>query len=803
VLIPRRGVALCGAAGIVAAALVALPTSASAASPDVVISQVYGGGGNTGATFTNDYIQLFNAGTSAVDLSGWSVQYASSTGSSWTNRTNLTGSIAPGAFYLIQEAAGTGGTSPLPSPSVTGTINMSGTAGKVALVTTQTNLACGTACHADPAVHDFVGYGTATNDFEGSAPAPQLSNTTAASRATGGADTDDNTADFTAVEPNPAGSGGGPSGPPTGTPATIHQIQGASHISPLAGQNVIEVPGVVTAKDADQFWMQDPNPDADPATSEGIAVFGSRSAAAVAVGDAVTVAGKVQEFRPGATGLTVTEITNPTVVVNSQGNPVPAATLVGAGGRVPPTAVIDNTSTGDVETRTTFDPATQGIDFWESLEGMLVRMDSPRVVGPTNTSFGETMVVPAGSGPQSARGGVVAQAGDFNPERVIVDDLLATVPAANVGDTYTGAASGAVLGIMSYDFGNYFFEPTSSPVLHGGGIAREVTRRQRLNEVAVATFNVENLAPSNPQSKFDNLAGIIVRNLAAPDLVTLEEVQDNSGATNDGTVAADQTLQKLVDAIVAAGGPRYQWREIDPNDGTDGGQPGGNIRQAFLFRTDRGLSFVDRPGGDANTAVTVVSNHHRPQLSVSPGRIDPASAAWANSRKPLVGEFRWRGLPLFVVANHFNSKLGDDPLFGHRQPLVAVSETQRHLQATEVRDFVSQLVAVQKDASVVVLGDLNDFDFSQTTNILVGSGGTALTDLPRTLPLAQRYTYDFEGNSEVLDHILISRGLSVLQPLRCLCLERFDYDVVHVNSEFNDQASDHEPQVVRLVLNLI
>ena len=795
VLTPRRAAALLGVAATVAAALVGAAGPASAASPDVVVSQVYGGGGNAGATYTNDFIQLYNRGTSAVDLSGWSVQYASSGGSTWTNRTNLSGSIAPGAYYLIQEAAGTGGTTPLPTPNATGTIAMSATAGKVALVTNQTNLACGAACHADPAVRDFVGYGTAANDFEGTGPAPQLSNTTAAFRAGGGlTDTDDNAADFASGEPNPANT---PPEPPVS--ATIHQIQGATHISPLVGKNVVDVQGIVTAKNGSQFWMQDPNPDADPATSEGIAVFGSISAGQVAIGDAVTVAGKVQEFRSGATGLTVTEIGAPTVAIGSHGNPVPAATLVGTGGRVPPGAVIDNTSTGDVETRTTFDPATQGIDFWESLEGMLVELDDPQVVGPTQLAFGETPIVPNGSGTRSARGGIIARAGDLNPERIVIADDIAPVPNANVGDSYTGA----VVGVMSYDFGNYFFLPLTSPTLHSGGLAREVTRRQRIAELAVATFNVENLSPLDPQTKFDTLASTIVHNLAAPDLVGLEEIQDNSGPTDDGTVAADQTLQKLVDAIAAAGGPAYQWREIDPQNKTDGGQQPGNIRQVFLFRTDRGLAFVDRPGGDATTPVSVVTSHHRPQLSISPGRIDPASTAWTSSRKPLVGEFRWRGLPLFVIANHFNSKGGDDPLYGHRQPPVAVTEDQRHQQATEVRTFVDQILAVQRDANVVVLGDLNDFDFSQTTDILVGSGGTSLTDLPRTLPLPQRYTYDFQGNSEVLDHILISRGLSVLQPLRCLCLYRFDYDVVHVNSEFNDQASDHEPQVVRLVFNLI
>jgi predicted extracellular nuclease len=144
-----------------------------------------------------------------------------------------------------------------------------------------------------------------------------------------------------------------------------------------------------------------------------------------------------------------------------------------------------------------------------------------------------------------------------------------------------------------------------------------------------------------------------------------------------------------------------------------------------------------------------------------------------------------------MVANHFNSKGGDDPLFGHHQTPLFPSETQRHSQATLVRSFTDQVQAVDPNASIVVLGDLNDYDFSQTTDILVGSGGGALTDLPRTLPVAERYTYDFQGNSEVLDHILLSGAL---------VSGGYAYDVVHTNSEYPDQASDHEPQVARLTI---
>ncbi len=195
--------------------LSAFPTQiAQAISPDIVISQVYGGGGNSGATYTNDFIELFNRGTSAVDITGWSVQYASSTGSTWQT-TALSGTVQPGQYYLVQEAAGSGGTTSLPTPDASGSIAMSGTKGKV--VVTNASTALSGATPADASIVDVVGYGAA-DFYEGSAPAPVLSNTTSDSRAANGCtDTDDNAADFVAeaVAPrnsasplNPCGGGG-------------------------------------------------------------------------------------------------------------------------------------------------------------------------------------------------------------------------------------------------------------------------------------------------------------------------------------------------------------------------------------------------------------------------------------------------------------------------------------------------------------------------------------------------------------------------------------------------------------------
>ena len=167
----------------------------------VVISEVYGGGGNAGATYTNDYIELYNRTAGTISLAGWSVQYASAAGTSW-QVTALTGSIGPGKYYLVQEAAGAGGTTPLPTPEATGSIPMSATAGKVALVQNSTALtgSCPTGTH----ISDFVGYGTTANCFEGSGSTPAPSNTTSVIRLGDGAtDTDNNAADFVSGAPDP------------------------------------------------------------------------------------------------------------------------------------------------------------------------------------------------------------------------------------------------------------------------------------------------------------------------------------------------------------------------------------------------------------------------------------------------------------------------------------------------------------------------------------------------------------------------------------------------------------------------
>jgi predicted extracellular nuclease len=298
-----------------------------------------------------------------------------------------------------------------------------------------------------------------------------------------------------------------------------------------------------------------------------------------------------------------------------------------------------------VETSGVFDPAADGIDFYESLEGMRVQVNEALAVGPRN-GFGEIPVVgdrSAHAGVDSVRGGILVRPNDFNPERIILDDTVLATPVVNVRDRFTTP----VLGVMDYSFGNFKLNVTASLTRVDGGLRRETTRAPSARELVVGTYNVENLDPGDAAA-FARHAGLIVGNLRSPDLLAIEEVQDNDGATDSAVTDASVTWGLLIDAIRAAGGPDYQYRQIDPVDDQDGGEPGGNIRVGFLFRTDRGLGFVDRPGGDATTATAVIDHPAGPRLSFSPGGSTPRTrrswtpaSRWPASSACAAGRCSW------------------------------------------------------------------------------------------------------------------------------------------------------------------
>ncbi len=569
--------------------------------------------------------------------------------------------------------------------------------------------------------------------------------------------------------------------------AAVPEIQGAAHLSPLTGRCVSSVSGVVTAvlgsRNGQAFWIQDPVEDGNPATSQGLLVTAPEGLALVAKGDEVRVDGRVEEPSWGGE-LPVTRLRATDVQKTGSGSTLPPPVVIGEGGVwVPPCAVA---SPG----LRTFDPSLYAADAFESLEGMLVRINDAVVVGPT-ARYGEAVVLAdhgVGVGPRTDRGGLALGGSGPSLERIVISDRLAPEEALlTVGDRLEGP----VEGILHYTYGAYkVLNTTPLPDIDTGGLDREVAAFAGDGErLTVATFNLENLSALSPAEKFSAIGRAIAGNLRNPDILAVQELQDDSGSRDDGTVSSEQTVARLVEAILAAGGARYQARSIDPADGADGGQPGANIRTAFLYNPAR-VSFVDRGSGSGTGADRPAG----PFPETNPGLAaagDPAFAAGPDgrggSRKPLVGEFLFAGRRLVLVNLHLVSKGGDDPLFGRRQPALQPSTARRQAQATAVAEFVRRLRDEDPDTAVIVLGDCNDFVSSSPLLMLEAAG---LEDLVERLPVDDRYTFVFQGTSQTLDHVLVDLGLG----------EHAEVDAVHLAAEFPsaERPTDHDPVVVLL-----
>ncbi|CAM3776350.1 hypothetical protein GCM10009865_50550 [Aeromicrobium ponti] len=559
----------------------------------------------------------------------------------------------------------------------------------------------------------------------------------------------------------------------------IHDIQGEGHYSPYNGQNVNNVEGIVTKiVNSSNFYMQDLQPDDNENTSEGILVY-KRSHGAK-VGDVVKVSGEVTEYvlegyaERFQTDLPVTEIGASAVEVTASGQTLPEPVVIGVD-RIPPTEVIDNDSFSE------FDPAQDGIDFFESLEGMLVQVNNPKVVAPQK--YGELIVVPENIPTNTSAGGLRIAEDDFNPERITID-INNEKFVAKMGDSFAGP----VQGVVSYGFSNYkvLSDSAALPELIQGTNEREVTDITREDDkLTIASYNVENFSPQVDAEKVERLAQAIVQNMKQPDIIGLTEVQDNDGPTDSGTTDATESAALLIAKIKELGGPEYTYTDIAPIDKMDGGQPGGNIRVGFLYNPER-ISLMDSEKGTATEAV----DFEEGKLTLNPGRIDPTNEAFANSRKSLAAQFEFNGESVIVVANHFNSKGGDLPLFGKVQPPVLNSEIQRMKIANVINGFVKDVKEEDPNANIVLLGDFNDFEFSNPLKTLKGE---VLTNMIEKVPAEERYSYNYQGNAQVLDHILVSNNLA----------ERTIVDILHINSGFMEEhgrASDHDPVLIQTSL---
>ncbi len=887
-------------------AIFALPVLA--VSPNIVMSQVYGAGGNANALFKNDFVELFNRGTSPVTMTSWTIQYASSVGSTWAAAT-INGTIPAGGYFLVQLAGGSVGAS-LPTPDASASApNLSGTTGKLAL-TNSTTLLSGT-CPTGGSIVDFVGYGAA--NCSETAPVGVLSATTAALRnGNGCADTDNNSGDFTVGTPTPrnavtpAAPCSGPTNPsgiglatpaagisgaatlltvtvtPGGNPAStgitvvgdlsliggsatqtfyddgsngdvtpgdnvfsfavfsaagtngvksiaatildaqsrsasasisyviydvapIHSIQGSGDQSPMVGK-VVQTSGIVTGIKSNGFFIQAPESeyDDDPNTSEAIHVFTSSAPPGVAaVGNLVSVLGTVAEYSgsdPYSPPLT--ELSPLTVTLLSTGNELPAPVVLRAGD---------------------FDPAG-ALNQLERFESMRATFDwaggaSLTVVAPTGGSLsseanaaassdGAFYAVLTGTARPFVEPGIETPTPlplslpkipvfDGNPEKIRI--ASGTLIGSSTLDLASGQTLTGVVGPLDYGFRQWSIdvEPTASVSVSSALTYRAIPDKTA-GEFTVATFNAlrfyDDQNDHNGAVTLGNTAylgrlsklSLAVRNvLKLPDVIGFEEIEDKLSVLH--TIAA-----RINTDAVADGGtnPSYVAAQVPGNDS-------GAINVGFLIRTDRHTLTSSGQAPGSKTATF---------LNPTTGTYDIIF-----DRPPLVLRAKMAGpggstSDVTFIVNHLRSMSDVDNQADGRV------RVKRAAGAEWLATYVNGL---QTTEEVVVMGDMNAYQFNDgyvdvmgtivgdptpADNVQVASADLVNPNLTNHVmslgATTERYSYTFDGNAHVFDHIL-SESKQAARFTR-IAGARMNADFPEVlYSDFTrpEKVSDHDPMV--------
>ncbi|GIG23115.1 multifunctional nuclease/2',3'-cyclic-nucleotide 2'-phosphodiesterase/5'-nucleotidase/3'-nucleotidase [Cellulomonas chitinilytica] len=785
----------------------------------LVINEVYGGGGNSGAPFDRDFVELYNPGTAPVALSGWAVQYASTSGSSWQKTVLTGGTLEPGDFLVVGEAFGSNTAAPDVPVDVEGTIPMGGAGGKVALTSDTASLACSSGCALLPAVVDLVGWGSAT-DFAGTGAAPATTNATSVSRSATHANTADNAADFTAGAPTPTASGTGPGGPGTPTEHTIAEIQGTGAASPLVGTQVV-TSGVVTAAyptgGLSGYVIQTPGTggasDPTPGASDAIFVFSSATVDQVRIGDSVKVTGAVSEFN----GLT--ELTVAAGGLEPLHDPVPAVTPVAGGWPTTDAAreALESmlfTPTGDFTVSNTFSTNQYG-------EVGLAAGTTP-LLQPTEVGAPGSAEAAAAAADDAARGVVlddgastnflsaanqsqtppyvslanpvrVGEAVTFsaplvvdfrnnvwklNPTAQVVAGLPAPVAFANDRTTAPDAAAiGGDLKVASFNVLNYF-------TTLGAGTPGCTSFNDRTGDPVTVNSGCNPRGawdPADLQRQQDKIVAAI--NGLDADVVGLLEIENS--LVVDGV--ADEAVGTLVDALNADAGPGT-WAfvpsataDLPPVAQMD------VINNAIIYRT---------------AAVTRTGPSH------ALGSLSADDEAFGNAREPIAQAFTpaGGGEPFLVVVNHFKSKGSAGPWPGDVDSGdgQGASNESRVRQATALRDWVP---AIQGGVeSVALVGDFNSYTQEDPLRLLYDAG---YTDAGSDLAPGQ-YSYSFGGLSGSLDHVLLNgpalaraTGADIweINAEESIALEysRYNYHGTLFYAADPYRSSDHDPVVVGLV----
>ncbi len=575
------------------------------------------------------------------------------------------------------------------------------------------------------------------------------------------------------------GTGGSGTGSDTTTPQdlTVQQINGTGYYSPYANTSVMTT-GVVTAVDTNGsigFWIQQTNADKNTVGSTGIFIYAGKTATLPTVGETVSVTGTVTNYSgtSWSKSLTLPEINlvSYTDTGAAYVNVIPA--VVGQGGLTVPAASYlgDMSQAIDLNKSTaSLSPDTNALDFYRNLIGQVITIHDAVAVGATASNA--TWVVPdGGNGLLTPTGALQETADSVNTQRIELYYDSGVTPGSAIS-AEVGDKLGDITGVLTYYNGVYELVPTTQvTVLHTDTPAPVTSLHKDDQNLLVSDYNIENFNALDPANadRLKQVAQIIVNNLDSPDVLALQEIQDDSGTTNDGTVSASQNLAAIVKAIADAGGPTYSWAQVDPTNNASGGVSGGNIRSVYLYNPDR---------------VTLAA----PVTTI--GDEELASGTFKNTRLPLVGTFEFNGQTVTLLNVHLSSQAGSSELYGATQPPVnhggtTATVNNRIAQAQYITNYVNGVLANDPTAKIGILGDFNDTEWSDAQKVYTNSG---LTDMSSTEAASNRYTYIFEGNAESLDHTIGSSAFA----------SAGQFETIHVNTGSLTGESDHDPSVTLL-----
>jgi len=815
------------AAAVAVASLVAVPAAPATAAPGgsgIVINELYNNGSeSTSAAFKSRYFELYNPTDGPISVDGWSLQYKSAGGATFSSKTNLVGkTIAAGGYLLISGGAAVGGNgADLPTPDVVGALNTSGSNGVVALSKTTTLLTTAGA-PTDPNLVDLVGYGTA-NLSEGTAVPTGGSPTTSITRNAAHADTDVNSADFTAsVPPTPCSSTGcyvPPVDPPADPPVarTIEDIQGDGASSPLDG-TLVTTTGVVTAVypegGLNGGFIQTPGTGgAAGGTSHGLFIFDSAFAKGVEKGDHVEVTGKVSEFQ----GLT--EVTT----------------------KAGDFTVLDTPAAAPVPTQVTFPLAAAAK---EALESMVVAPQGEFTITNnfSTNQYGEIGLAPGDEPFPNPTNVVDPGAPAQQLQAQIAEDVVTLDDASSIN--FLSAATPALKNIalpwltatneirvgqsvtfdgpVVLDFRNSLWKLQPLQQVTAGGAdpvvfgpsTRDDAPEDVGGNVTIGTFNVLNYftttvadfeaAGLGDCSTFDDRAG-------KP--VTADSCDNNGprGAADDDNLKRQQ--DKIVHAINALDTSVVSLEEIENsiNFGPDRDQALSLLVDAL--NADAGSArweFVPSPAQvptDEDVIRTAFIYQPATVTPVGSSKILIGATAFDNAREPLAQTFKPVGgdddSPFVVIVNHFKSKSSGtgagDADTGDGQ---GASNGSRVRQAQALVTFADDFSAAAGTDKVFLTGDFNAYSKEQPVKVLEAAG---YVNVPKEY--TDKETYQFGGGIGSLDHVFASAAADAsvtgadiwnINAYESVAREysRFNYNLTNFYDDSPFRASDHDPTLI-------